>query len=86
MNDFGERDLDLAFAIDQSLGAHEGHPHDVSLGVKAQRVTLGRLVEVGHRRRIPLVQVEHVDLGVVEDVVESEESKRDRIRQSEPTA
>jgi hypothetical protein len=34
-------------------------------------MTLGGLVEIHGRRGITLVHVEHVDLGVVEDVLKS---------------
>lgn len=65
-----KRDRDLAIPVDQRLGADDRHADQASIGVEAQRVALGRLVEVNGRRRVAHVQVEHVAVGVVEDVVE----------------
>jgi hypothetical protein len=69
VDDLRERDRDLALPVDQGLGADDRHADESPLGIEAQRVTLRRLVEVHSRRGIADVQVEHIDVRVIEDVV-----------------
>lgn len=64
VDDLRERDRDLAVAIDQRLGIDDRHADEPPLSVEAQRVTLGRLVEVHSGGRIADMQVEHVDVDV----------------------
>jgi len=62
-------DVDAPFSIQQFPSVDNSDAHEPSVYIEAERVTLGRLVEVHGAAGVTHMQIEHIRLPVVGDVI-----------------